>query len=453
MLSLFWKIFLSFWLSLFIFMLAGTWLGESLHHDNKVVDLNPHQMEFVHEVFNRVSHIPLHRLARLLKTVKHRPPIKKLWLKDATGEWLNSEVIPNALAYLHQTAELDGPSKVRVLRSDNSLWFGPLVLDVKEGKFLLYVQTEVIKPLDTRTILDHPLFRLLLLILASGAAAAITTRLITKPVKMLQKTVQIVADDLSIRVEPQLLKRKDELGNLARQIEEMIKTIEKLINSQQQILWDVSHELRSPLARIQTTLAIAEQQKSPEKAFQRLNNEVVHLNNMISQLLLLGRINSEIKPIHKQSISLLELITQICEDMKLEKNQCPEFEILIDEQVDIQGDPMLLTSAFGNLLRNARDHNDKQVFIRIEAEVFGQQLIIQFSDNGVGVSPARIQEIFEPFKRGTTSTHGLGLGLTIVKNIVEQHQGSIDVEPATPAEPENIALPQGLKFILRFPLS
>ena len=349
-------------------MLAGTWLGESFHNDNKILKLNPHQAEFVHQVKNRISSIPLHRLVKFLKSAKHRPPIKNIWLKDPLGDWLIEGSQSKELQKLDQKSKQQKTVFPMVLRTESALFFGPVPVQLNAGEFYLFIKTDLVKPLDTRSFLDNPLIRLLLLIFASIAAATITSKFVTSPIKQLQKTVQIVPQDLSVRVLPKLLARKDELGNLSRQIEHMIETIEKLLKGQQQILWDVSHELRSPLARIQTTIAIAEQQKQPEKAFKRLNEEVNQLNHMISQLLLLGRINADINTINKQNISLKELIQQICEDMKLETENCPKFNLHIDDQIDIYGDPLLLASVFGNLMRNARDHNETPVTVTISAK-------------------------------------------------------------------------------------
>ncbi|HFB65394.1 MAG TPA: HAMP domain-containing histidine kinase [Aeromonadales bacterium] len=453
MLNLFWRIFLSFWVSLLIFILAGTWLGKSLNADNKVLPLNPLQTDFVRRFRPGNTSISLHHLQKMVYNKQNHKPVKKIWLLDKSGQQNAHSKLPQAVTRLWEMISLHGKTEPSVYRSDHSLWFGPLKIDTAVGPRWLIIETDIVRALDSRNFYSHPLFRLLILIVASIAAALLVSRFLTRPIKQLQSTVKQLTHDLSARPNNRLLKRNDELGKLANQINEMAETIEKLLNSQQQILWDVSHELRSPLARIQTTLAIAEQQNNPQKALQRLNNEVIILNQMISQLLLLGRLNAEIQKINREPVPLKNLLQHIHEDMKLENSQPLNITLSMDEKIDVYGDPVLLSSLFGNLMRNAREHNPPGTAIVVLANEDKDHTEIIFRDQGQGVNPSRLEQLFQPFHRGSINSTGLGLGLTIVQNIVKQHHGTIELKNCYETSPsgEKNEICRGFEVIICLP--
>ncbi len=437
MFSFFWRIFLGFWFSLLLLGFAGNWLSESLRNSDKALALNPAQYLFLKKFRKKINNKNIRRLLKHWQQLPPKKPLKRILVIDSEGETLTATKIPKAVELLLQQSN----NKPMLLRNWNELWIGPLTIQNGNEKFRVFLNTENAPYLNARTWLEHPVSRLLLLLLASLVAAFLVSFFLVRPIKKLQITVNSLKSDLSYRVDEKLTNRKDELGKLGKQINSMAETIQKLVNSQQNILWDVSHELRSPLARIKTALAIAEQKSEPEKAIFRLNKEVDLLNKMITQLLLLGRLEAGLQKIQHEPVHLKSLIQQIIDDMHYESKTKFNAQIKIEDELQVLGDPLLLASLFGNLLRNAREHNQQQITLNIEASCEQQFCEIIIQDDGTGISRIMQQQLFTPFKRDNGNVQGLGLGMAISRNIVELHCGEISAHN----------IPGGFKIIIRLP--
>jgi len=438
MFTLFWRIFLGFWLSLLLLGFAGTWLSESLRNSDKALQLNPAQYIFIKKLKNRLQKGNLNRLVSRWQNNPTKEPIKKVVVIDSNGDVLGNHPRPDSVNLLLRQSN----GRPMVIRSWKELWFGPIAVSSRGQSYQIFVNTNNAPFLKSRHWLEHPITRILILLLASIAAAFLVSLFLVRPIKKLQLAVDTLKTDLTFRVDEKITNRKDELGKLGQRINSMAETIQKLVSSQQNILWDVSHELRSPLARIQTALAIAEQKSEPEKAIQRLNKEVDLLNKMIGQLLLLGRLEAGLQKVQAETVHLSNLILQIIDDMRFESKQEFSIEVNIKEDFQIQGDPLLLASLFGNILRNARDHNQNKITIKIDVKCDAEKCEISIQDNGTGVSRNMQQQLFTPFKRESSNQHGLGLGMAITKNIVDLHQGTIAARN----------LPIGFEILICLPL-
>jgi two-component system sensor histidine kinase CpxA len=256
----------------------------------------------------------------------------------------------------------------------------------------------------------------------SGLGAAVLASSFARPVKRLQETVGEVAEgSLETRTGKRLVKRRDEIGALARGIDHMSARIGEMVAAKDAILRDVSHELRAPLTRLRAAAELARHQGT--NAFDRIDKEVDRLDWLVGQILHYSRLRAT-PEFETRPVDFSALAAEAVEDVKLEAAQTG-IEVLstIDEPLVIEGDEALLRSALENLLRNAVRFSPPNGSIEVIACSKGDGLRFEVRDHGSGVAPAELPRIFEPF-HGEGS--GAGLGLAIVSRIVELHGGAIE---------------------------
>ncbi|MFM8518498.1 MAG: sensor histidine kinase, partial [Nevskiaceae bacterium] len=237
--------------------------------------------------------------------------------------------------------------------------------------------------------------------------------------------------------------RGDELGELARDVDGMAERIERLLASRQQLMRDMSHELRSPLARLQAALALAERkQPLPAIEYARIVTELERMNQAIGDVLRFTRLEAE--PIRaKHLLRIDELLQTLVEDERVEAGT-REVLLALDAAPDLTvvGDPALLRSGFENILRNAIRHAPPDTCIDIRAtheQALGESptdmVAISIEYRGSGVPDDMLEKIFEPYTRLTSAgddTTGTGLGLAIARRVFTAHDGQIHAEPAVP---------------------
>jgi two-component system, OmpR family, sensor kinase len=256
-----------------------------------------------------------------------------------------------------------------------------------------------------------------------------------KPIRQLRSAFAAVAvGDLNTRADQTMGQRHDELADLGLSFDHMVNQIQTLVNAQQRLLHDVSHELRSPLARIQAAIGLAYQQ--PDKmplTLERIEKEAQRMNDLIGELLALSRLEAGV--IGKlEMIDINELITEIVEDARLEadsKNVSIKF--ITTEETFIKGYYDLISRAIENVLRNAIKHTKSSSTVSVSVSVSSNlsisdhQLHIVIIDQGPGVTETELAAIFQPFYRGSNSqkSQSTGLGLTIAQKAIEAHNGKI----------------------------
>ncbi|MNF46037.1 Sensor protein CpxA [compost metagenome] len=223
----------------------------------------------------------------------------------------------------------------------------------------------------------------------------------------------------------QLANRRDEFGVLANDFNRMGARLQSLIGSQRQLLRDVSHELRSPLARLRIALALAEraEPEQREKLWPRLTRECDRLEALISEILALARLDA----VHASAepIELSDLLANVQKDAQL---SAPEQEIRLDEEpgLNLQGWPTMLERALDNLLRNALRFNPQGLPIELNARRNGDKIVLSVRDHGPGVASEHLAQLGEPFFRAPNQTApGHGLGLAIARRAAERHGGSL----------------------------
>ena len=268
-------------------------------------------------------------------------------------------------------------------------------------------------------------------------------RYLSAPIVQLRGVTQALAKGkLRSRVSGSLTKRPDEIGHLGRDFNVMAGRVESLVEAQNRLLGDISHELRSPLARMGVALALARRQSGSEAAasLDRIEREAQRLNELIGQLLTLSRLESGAEPSEKTSIDLAAVVKEVAEDADFEARGHDRSVLVVkNEPLTMNGVPDLVRSAIENIVRNAVRCTDAgtAVDISLTAEsVAGHPVaVVKVRDHGRGVPEGSIKEIFRPFYRveddRDRKTGGAGLGLSIAARAVRLHHGTINASNAT----------------------
>jgi signal transduction histidine kinase len=276
---------------------------------------------------------------------------------------------------------------------------------------------------------------LLVSILVTGSACFFLARHFTRSINTLQKaTQQIARGDLSVRIGRQFYGRKDEIAALGRDFDHMTERLEKSMQEQKRLIKDVSHELRSPLARLQVALALAQSRSHGviDAELDKIKQAADYLNNIITAILSL--------PVQGQDswvlddvldlVSLLQMLMDNYHTEAQEKNVTIQLNNQLDEALVATHGNMLL-GVFENILRNALLYTpaDSTITIDLEALNHGEQFRVLIRDQGPGVPAAALDDIFQPFFRTDQArareSGGYGLGLAIAQRSVSLHNGRI----------------------------
>jgi signal transduction histidine kinase len=275
--------------------------------------------------------------------------------------------------------------------------------------------------------------RIVALILTAGIVCWWFTWQITRPIRILRAAArQVSQGELSVRVsDAPALRRGDELSELAREFDHMATRIEQLVTSQQQLLADISHELRSPLARLSLALDLAHRRTGgsvPEH--DRIAREIQRLDELIEQLLTLARLQGQSRQAQLDQVDLRDLVREVVQDARFEAEaEGRRVEVTSDCAASVRGSRALLRSAVENVVRNAVRHapEDSAVEVAMARQADGAHLSILVRDRGPGVPTHALGLLFDPFYRVDEArdrdSGGLGLGLAIVRQAMLAHGG------------------------------
>lgn len=241
----------------------------------------------------------------------------------------------------------------------------------------------------------------------------------------------MAAGNLDARVGEEFSSRHDELGVLARDFDVMAEHVRNLIASKEDLLRGMSHELRSPLARLRVALGLARRPgEDLSRQLDRIELEAERLDMLIGQMLQLSQLRAA-EPAHlREKVELTTLLTEVVEDARLEANaQNKQVEWSPNVSVVVEGDQRLLRSAIENVLRNAVRFTAAGTAVRTQLQHEGSRARLLIEDAGPGVPDPELDRIFEPFYRVAESrdrdSGGTGLGLAITARIVALHGGKV----------------------------
>ncbi|MBE9538977.1 MAG: HAMP domain-containing protein [Proteobacteria bacterium] len=376
-------------------------------------------------LFYELQNVPDTELQQLLRTTKKQHSIDVFLLKPDGSDLFDRELIPGVLKVAEQ---LNRHRRRASIETPRGPMFGHNIYRDTGGPLRAVVVFEARKrPL--LALLNKSIgLRLFLAVALSGLVCYALSRALTRRLKALQNAAsQLAVGKLDTRI---VVRESggDETDQLARSFNSMAGQLADKIQTQKRLLSDVSHELRSPLARLRIALALAE--KDPDNSsqhMQRIDLEAERLEALIAQLL--SSQNEEFSS--EVYIDLVSLLVELCADATFEGKhggKQVKFSSKLPQAV-IPSHADLLKRCFENILRNALKYTPDNTVIEASLERVGERYIIRIEDRGPGVESAELATIFEEFYRADDArpreTGGYGLGLSIAKRAILQHKGEV----------------------------
>jgi two-component system sensor histidine kinase CpxA len=437
--SLFLKIFLSFWAAQALFVVLAILVTIALSPTRHGIESESPQI--LAEVVNAYQSGGERSAHQYLEEFWHKQQVRA-FIFDQSGIELAGQHVPPWIEDVRQGMPpragfprhhgwMDNLLPPRIVRR-------ALTLDSKRYTLILEL------PPGPRVFFgphDVPGIGIAIAVLSSGLICYLLAWSMTSPVTRLRQAAQsLAAGDLTARTGAPANSRRDELTELMRDFDRMAERIEGLVDSQSRLLKDVSHELRSPLARLSVALGLARQRGTPEiePSLNRIELEADRLNQLIQRLLTIARLESGSDGLHKTRLSLRELVEVVAHDAEYENpgRGCrlttaadPDDEFLVD------ADPDLLRSAIENVIRNATRYTAEgtPVEVRLDRQPAANreagEIIVRVQDSGPGVPNDALQKIFQPFYRlddaRNRQTGGAGLGLSIADRAIRLHGGQL----------------------------
>jgi two-component system sensor histidine kinase CpxA len=385
------------------------------------------------------------RLSEYLSDIRADSEVSATLLKGDSN--LTANPIPGGAIDLLAEARVEKQSRFAF----KSPWLG-VVREERGGHVYFFIaQVRQVRAFGNFVNPGMLIFRVGVVLLISGTLCGLLARSITKPIRSLQKTAMAIAEgDLAARVSPALAGRTDELALLAKDFDRMAEQVHTLLNQQKLLLRDISHELRSPLARLSVSAELV--QRGHMDAASRMQTDIKTLEKMIADLLTLARIDASEKQLRRESVHIGRLVQQIVKDASFEgitTNKTVVQTGVFDRSV--LADTGLVHSCIENVVRNALKHTPSGGLVEISITDSNEHgfpaVVVTTTDEGSGVPEDSLEQIFEPFFRvASPYSHkqgGAGLGLSISKRVANLYGGSISAE--------NIA-GGGLQVQLRLPV-
>jgi len=431
--SLFLKIFLSFWLALALSLVIAILLTIATRPARQLSSVEAMQSKFLSDAVDAYQRGGSPGLEDYLRSLRDSANVHSM-LFNERGPLVSHSVRPQFVEIYrgsrHTADTLLGrlSPHFQMLKAEMT---GPdghhymLVTELPPGQNALFGPNGI------------PGLGILIAILSSGLVCYFLAHYLTSPILRLRTAAQkLAAGELSARAGAHEALGKDEMSQLVRDFDTMAEQIEKLVNAQSRLLKDISHELRSPLARLTVALELARQRTGPdaEAVLDRISLESSRMNELIGSLTTIARLESGTGTVRKVPVQLEDVLDEVSRDADFEaqaRNRQVETEIL--DELPVLGDRALLHSAIENVVRNATRYSREGTTVKIhaaKAQRWGaEEAVIRVTDSGPGVPEDSLEKIFHPFYRiddaRERSTGGVGLGLAITDQAVRLHGGSV----------------------------
>lgn len=436
--SLFLRIFLSFWLTIGLMLLAvmlfSTLAGKL--HQHALDGVAPATLVQQARTLARTQGTPAlrswvehteadHAALKIYIVDDDLQEILGRTLPPRVRDWIGTHLEEDA-ALLNAGSEPRGPANMHS-------WWNVHALHTPGDTHLHMAFLPFASPY-TETLDNFDLPLLLLVFALSLPVCWWLGRHISHPVRQLQHGAQAFGEgDFNIALEPALLQRGDEFGALARTFDGMAGNVVELLESKENLLRDVSHELRSPLARLRLALELARRDASaPSMAvrFERIEQECTQLDRMVGQLLYLARLRGAQTDM-PEVLDLAGLINQVVDDARFEARSSKR-QIAWQAPIgalQVLGVPLQLRSVLENVVRNALRHAPGTSPVSVRAWCDDKSVMVEIGDHGPGVPEAELAQLLQPFYRasGTAEHEGAGLGLTIASTLLARHGGGISL--------------------------
>lgn len=442
---LFWKILLSLWFVFFSIFVLNLIIIQANTDDVRFRAVPPHHVEQLK--FRKK------KLRYLLNGKKRIPPranklLKSTYLIDKDGHEYFEKDIPEMLSQLHYQVLLKhhillafkkenhyiGGTNIMINRKSYKIYFHQTVPLFSQGYFGLLIKEFTQKLVFITFIVSFPFSFLI-------------AWLFNRPIRQLQ----IASKDLTRNLRNknsliEMTRRTDEFGDLAKDLEHFADHLNSVIQTKNRLLSDVSHELRSPLARQKIAVALAENAVDKDKkSIARIKLEGERMESMITSLLDYARLDDTSETQTPSRFNLSDSLIKLVEDAKFEAGpKGLTLESGIEPSVYLLGVESILLSGIENLLRNSIRYANKLITINLHLEKDSIRITIE--DDGCGVAENELEKIFEAFYRPnidrSRDSGGVGLGLSIASKAISIHHGQIWAESVQP---------QGLRLVINLP--
>ena len=437
---LFWKIFLWFWIATILVFVATAWSTAQLYRGSGDFRFGQRMQGELDQMATAAAAIletqgpaELQQWLqpRRRKRHHHGPP---LFLLDEDGTDLFGRPMPEHIAELMANPE---PGHAHILESNFTTSDGShyRLVSLRRG----HPRHRAYMPLFFARRPEFAGLRLLIALAVSGLVCFGLARYLVTPIRRLQDATERIADgDLSYRVAEQLGNRRDEIADLGHAFDRMAEQLQALLDSQRQLLSDVSHELRSPLARVQVALGLARKRGGNDivPELDRIERDCEELNVLIGDLLSLARIDAGAVSGELQPVNAAGILRDVVENANFESGETKQANLTSPADARVVARPELLKSAFDNVVRNALYYSSVggEVDVALTVDSDTNTLQITVRDHGPGVPPDQLKRIFEPFVRTSSArdrdSGGAGLGLAIAKRALATHHGNIEARNA-----------------------
>ncbi len=436
---LFWKFFAAFWFSLLVASLVVggfVWLdAESTRRETPRIDQGPFGRPLVDAAAATARHGGRAALEQWLTDTRpdegRRGP--RVYAVDARGRDLLGRDVPVAVtAGSGGRASAGEPSPthlaMREIELDGEPWLLFVPAPPSRPALAPHGRPDAIGLLGFR--LPPWFWPLAIGIVASVLLAGLLAAYFAKPIRALDGALKRAGGgDLDVRVAPLLGRRRDEIANLGHEFDRMIRQIGELLHAQRRLLHDVSHEMRSPLARMQACVALA--RRDPMQAatlLERIERETVQMDGLVEEILTLARLESgAAADASREPTDVVELLAESVRDARIEaETRRVRVSFEPGPTMLVSALPTLLRRAFDNVIRNALQFAPEGSEVEVTLARRDACLDISVCDRGPGLAADECARVFEPFVRGRSPLGaGHGLGLAIARRAIEAHAGTI----------------------------
>jgi len=427
---LFWKLFFGFWLTLLLTGLAVALAVNVLRDAPETEDApaivgGPAAAILVDSGAAVLRHGGVEALREFILSGEGRPRTSRLHAIGASGH----EVLDRAVSEEAREAALSAARTDR--RRQAARW----VESPQGERWLLFVPPGEARPIArhrSQPLLPPAVLMLGIGVAASIAFAALLAWYLSRPIRHLRSAFDRAAQgQLDVRVSGRIGARRDEIADLGRDFDRMAQRLQQLLEAQQRLLHDVSHELRSPLARMQAAIGLARQNPArTDDMLTRLEHETERLDRLVGELLTLSRLDTAAGQGEAEEIDLMEMLEAVVADARFEaQSNGRDLRYVHSGEGVGRFHVEALQRGIENIVRNAVKYTAPGTTVEVRAQRLPGRdgVCIEVCDRGPGVSESELPHIFEPFRRGESGAgvSGFGLGLAIAKRAIEANGGSL----------------------------
>ncbi len=431
--SLYWKIFVTFWFASILIIFTIAWVTSQITQKSSL-PVGEHM--FMDSYANAaVATFESGQREALLKWLNQIGASRHmtLYLLSSTGEILSTQPAPQRVKDIGDDLIKDQLS-VGIFKSGNLL-VSHEIMSTSGKYYRLVAVTEKPIPYFVQIPWTGLLVRLLIATIISGLVCYLLSLYLTQPLRSLGLAAKAIAKGkLGTRVGHLRGHHRDEIAALSDEFDSMAEQLEHLVRSKERLLQDISHELRSPLARLNVAIALGRQKTKhlADNEFNRMELECMRLNVLIGEILDFARLDKSTTELQLTAVKLPDLLHEIIQDANYESAEHPNrVKKGIIEPCRLLIDARLIHRAIENIVRNALHYSpmDKDIVISTQYNDAKDSIYIDIMDSGPGVPKQQLKKIFNPFYRVDTSrekkTGGFGLGLAIAARAIHLHQGEL----------------------------